>query len=50
MGLLGNLIKEVIAAPGVIVQAVTKESIALPGRILDGLQEGVDALLDEEEG
>lgn len=49
MGLLSNIVKEVIELPGQIVETVAKETIALPARIMDGMSKGMDVALGEDD-
>lgn len=49
MGLLKNLVKEVIELPGEALKTVTKEVVALPARLYEGMEKAGDILAGEED-
>lgn len=45
---LGDLVKEVIELPGKAIETATKEMVAFPARILEGLEKGMEIAIDPE--
>ena len=49
MGFLKRLVEEVIELPGVVVKTVTKEAVAFPARVYEGMEKAGDILAGEDD-
>ena len=46
--MIGKFVRDIIRLPGVVVKEVVKETVAMPARVLDGMEQGVDVLLGDD--
>lgn len=49
MGFLKKLVKEVIELPGEVVKTATKEVIAFPARVYEGMEKAGDILAGDDD-